>query len=249
VSLIAASMADTGQMQPIEVRQTLGAYSLVAGAHRLAAAVALEWTEIDAVVFGGTDIEAEIREIDENLFRRDLNPLDRAMFLGKRKALFDKQNPEAVRGKAGAAARWHARSNLNFALETEKKLGISKATVKRAGILYAGLLAGVRARLAGTEWAHKEAQIYALSRLDADTQRKVADLLLHPVQPRRSVAEACDELLERKKPVVTAEEDQYRRLLGVWTKAGKTARRQFIDHLVSSGELDVVRAAKKVKAA
>ena len=245
VALIAASMAETGQMQPIEVRKTMGGYALVAGAHRLAAAVLLEWPEIDAVVFVGSDIDAELREIDENLFRHDLSALDRAIFLGKRKALFAKQNPDAARGRAGAAARWHGTRNFNFAAETEKKLGISKSTVKRAGVLYAGLLGGVRVRLAGTEWAHKEAQLFALSRLSQEEQRLVADLLLHPTQPRRSVAEARDEIGGRQAVIISPDEDQFRRLMGAWSKAGKIARGKFIDNLVRSGELDAALPAKR----
>ncbi len=92
-------------MQPIEVRapgKSSRVYTLVAGAHWLAAVRSLGRTEIDAVVLAVDDIEARLREIDENLFRRELSALDRAVFLLKRQELYEAQYPEAV-GRAASA--------------------------------------------------------------------------------------------------------------------------------------------------
>jgi ParB-like chromosome segregation protein Spo0J len=54
------------------------AFALVAGVHRLEAAKALGWEHIDAFVMEGTETDARIWQLMENLYRAELTPLQRA---------------------------------------------------------------------------------------------------------------------------------------------------------------------------
>lgn len=73
VKEIAQSMSDIGQLQPITVYcPDDSTVYLVAGRHRLEAAISLGWEDIEAVFVAGDEIEREIIEIAENLCRADL---------------------------------------------------------------------------------------------------------------------------------------------------------------------------------
>ena len=77
---IMESMRKVGQICPILVRGEDG-YSrldLVAGRHRLEAAIRLGWTEINVRLFECDQIEARKLEIAENLHRAELSALERA---------------------------------------------------------------------------------------------------------------------------------------------------------------------------
>ncbi|MFT8560932.1 MAG: ParB N-terminal domain-containing protein [Acetobacter sp.] len=95
---ISASIAEHGLRQPIEVRKVGKRYKLIAGGHRLQAAKILEWVDIPAIVLKATELEAKLLEIDENLFRRELSPLDRATFLATRKEVYEALHPETKHG-------------------------------------------------------------------------------------------------------------------------------------------------------
>lgn len=102
-ALLAENMRQVGRLrQPVEVRERKGGgFKLIAGGHRYRAVEMLGWSEIEAFVFDASDDEARLAEIDENLVRHDLNPLDRAVFLAERKALYEKLHPQTKAGVAG----------------------------------------------------------------------------------------------------------------------------------------------------
>ena len=100
IQALAASLATIGLMSPIVVRPSEPAdnYVLVAGAHRLEAARRLGWELIDARVHTGSPDEMRLIEIDENLARAELTPLDRALFVTERKRVYLRMHPERTRG-------------------------------------------------------------------------------------------------------------------------------------------------------
>ena len=83
---IALSFREAGQITPIEVTPegADGLHRLIAGAHRVEAARLAGMDVIQAVIFEGSDDAGRLREIDENLYRRELSDLDRAAFLAER---------------------------------------------------------------------------------------------------------------------------------------------------------------------
>ena len=99
---IAASMSEHGQISPIMIRKTPAKkgtpYTLVAGGYRTTAATLLGWTEIDAIVVKADAVEAQLLEISENLYRNELNPLDRAIFVMKYRELWEEKHGKITRG-------------------------------------------------------------------------------------------------------------------------------------------------------
>jgi ParB family chromosome partitioning protein len=78
---LAASLQEYGLLQPVVVRRVNGAYELIAGHRRLAAAEQLGWRQIAAVVRDETDDQAYLLTLTENLQRDDLTPKEEAAAL------------------------------------------------------------------------------------------------------------------------------------------------------------------------
>ena len=96
VDQIAASMAEIGQLQPVTLTQDK---ELVIGEHRTQAARKLGWTSIKArIVNGRSANELRLMEIDENLMRGDLSPVEQATHHGERKKIYLRLHPETQHG-------------------------------------------------------------------------------------------------------------------------------------------------------
>ena len=93
--IVADSFVEVDQLQPIDLMlRPDGQLVLIDGKHRLRAASLLGWEHIRAHI---RDLDGEtvrLRQIDANLIRRELNPLDRAAFLAARKDVYEALYPE-----------------------------------------------------------------------------------------------------------------------------------------------------------
>lgn len=254
VELLAASLAERGQDTPIRVRPSEedGRYILVAGAHRVAAAEAAGLQTLEAVVITATDDEATLDEIDENLMRRELSPLDRAVFLRARKEVYERLNPTTAHGKAKKNKGKENTTSLSpfpvaFAKATAARLGLDPRSIQRA-IARAKIPADVRAMIAGHPVAESGAELDKLAKYSPAMQRKIADCLTRADKPARSVGVAAAEVAG---PVMAApvsdQAREFQRLIEAWRKAGRNARQQFLGHLEMEGE--VTLPAKKGRAA
>ncbi len=238
VALLADNIRETGRLrQPIEVRTVKsGGFRLIAGAHRLAACSLLEWTVIPAFVFEATEDEARIAEIDENLVRHELNPLDRAVFLFERKTIYERLNPETKAGVAGGKARQGTAGEIvSFARDTAERVGLTDRTIQLAVKIATGLAPDVRAAVARTPIAKTQAELLALARLEPAEQRAVLEMLLGKAPKARSVREATAWLNNR--PARAA--DGYAKLLTAWRHAGTAERRAFVSFLQTDGILGI----------
>lgn len=248
--LLASNIAEAGRLRsPIEVRQAKrkgDRFTLVAGGHRLRAAQILGWAEIPAFVFDMTDDESRLAEIDENLVRHELNPLDRAVFLAERKALYERLHPEAKAGVAGAEAK-HGRANdiMSFAADTAERCGLTARTIQRAVAIASGLQLDVRARLAGTPLAPRQSELMALAKLSRSEQHAVLDLLLGDTPQAASVEAARRIVRDEHAADPTPTERSFQRLLADWSRADRAARRQFVRHLQESGVLAEILGAEQ----
>ena len=238
-ALIAESFRANGQMTPIEVRRRddESGFTLISGAHRLEAAKLAEMDQIAASVIDADLDQARLREIDENLCRRDLTELDRATFLAERKAVWARLNPETA-----VVGRKKLKTNLSliptFAQDAAERLGLSPRSVDRAIRRSVALRDDVKALLAHSKWADNGAVLDGLSKLSPDDQYKAAHGLVRFPNPARNLAAAIAEFAPRPKGAAAAEANQeYDRLITAWRKAGRVARKRFIDFLVAEGEI------------
>lgn len=144
VNALAESMRELGLMQPVTLRALPGqGYRVVAGNHRVSAARALGWRDIEAFVIAehGQD-DQELREIDENLVRAALTPAQRAWAIKRRKEIWERlygveQEPaQGEKPESGAICATlqrpkTGRGHVQFAAETAERTGQSKAAVNR----------------------------------------------------------------------------------------------------------------------
>lgn len=241
VALIAASLAERGLDTPIVVSAhgLDGNHQLIAGAHRLAAARSLGWDDIEAIVTEADDLAAQLQEIDENLIRRELSALDRAVFLARRKAIYEALHPEA---KRGGDRRSTKRTRLSvwsgaFAKATAAKLGVDERTIRRA-VARAALPVDIREAIATHPVSDSGSEIDKLLAQPGPRQRAIVAALTRAEAPARNVAAALAEIIRPDATSRAADaERQMQALLVAWRKAGTHARGRFIDFLAAEGAI------------
>lgn len=246
VEALAENMAEYGQKQAIKLRpQQGGRFLLVYGEHRLKAAKLLRWREIGAEVSKLSDLEARLEEIDENLYRHELSPLDRATFLGERRRIYLELHPEAAPHVAGGLARQGlATDTVSFADATSEKLGLDARTIARAVSIYTKLAPDVRTRLRGTALSKNQSELLALAKCGPEVQRQVLDLLLAEEPEVKKVGQAVravqghhagqDATGEGAGP---KDDGGHGRLMDAWRKASPAARAEFVAWLGERGHL------------
>jgi len=228
VSFLAASMTERGQDTPVHVRKVgRDKYALVAGGHRMAALAQAGIEAAFAIVVQANDLEAKLLEIDENLIRRELSPLDRATFLARRKAVYEKLNPET---KHGAAPNGGKVANLGdfaqrFTAETAEKLGISERSIQRAVTRYNAITPDVRTAISGTWIAQSGSQLDALAKETPDVQRKIAEFI-GQWPGVRQIGEIVRQINNRPKAAPPTKYDQF---MAFWSKCDTATRMQIAE--------------------
>lgn len=211
VDMLKASMEQVGLIQPIRVRPAtiivrgLGeqGFQIVAGHHRVAAARALGWTEIDAIVDTAEHLQAELMEIDENLCRAELTASQRASAIKRRRQIWEALHPEEIQvGKvcppeSVTGYKQPPPQEKGFAASTAAVSGESKRSINQH-LARADALGDDLERVTGTS-LDKGVEMDALAKLP-EPERK--DLIAR--------AEAGEEVSARKTPAVKREslEDQ-----------------------------------------
>lgn len=243
-ALLAENIGASGRLRhPIELRpHPQGGYQLVAGAHRLRAAELLGWDMVPAVVIEASDDEARLAEIDENLIRHELNPLDRAVFLAERKALYERLHPQARRGGDRGNQHTGGRQTdiVSFSQDTAERCGLTERTIRRAVMIAEKLPQPLRKRLAGTSLAQKQSELLALAKLAPDEQEACVDLLLAEDPAAQTVAEARKQVVGTREDEAGEDSAQLTVLLSKWRRSGRAARRQFLAHLQASGQIEAL---------
>lgn len=99
VSGLAATIADQGLLQPLGVIQRDdGSYQLIYGQRRCQAAKSLGMTSVPCLVFADHAERNLIRQLTENLQRRDLNDLEQARAFARLRSQFAHTHPSADEG-------------------------------------------------------------------------------------------------------------------------------------------------------
>lgn len=212
VANLAVSISEVGLDHPIGLRvlrpEEQGddgcVWMRTRGGHRLAAFRLLGRPAIPAKVRDQAAETAAIAEVDENLLRRDLTPLERAQAFAARLDAWAALHPDRVEKVDGQARAKRGRPKntrnvrdfldgrpalMGFAAETAAQAGLSQDTVERALSVYRAIPAGQQARLHGTWIARHDATLRQLASIaEAAEQAAVIDLLL--AGRTKSVAEA-----------------------------------------------------------
>lgn len=173
---LAVSIGQIGLKTPVNVRPDGNGYRLIAGGHRLEACRSLGWATIDAVVHNVDADEARLIEIDENLMRRELSALDRAIFLAERKAVFDRLYPEtAQRGRRKKELSQSLRQfGERFSKQAAKRTGLSERTVQMSLELASKLTPEARTLLRLSDIADSPTKLLALANEEPEQQLAIA---------------------------------------------------------------------------
>jgi ParB family chromosome partitioning protein len=169
VDALAASMKLIGLRTPISVRYIKGGVQLVAGRHRLEAAIKLGWKRIDAIVMRDDKFDRRIWHNTENIERAELTVLERAEAVAQR--------AKDVAEKAAQSAQRGGRQPHDKGVsKAAKVLGVSRDSVRRskkiAAISPEAKAAAVKAGLDNEKALLKVAN----EKTQKDQIRKVRDL-------------------------------------------------------------------------
>jgi len=190
VQTLAASFEDKGMDTPITVRPVEGAdgqvnYSLVIGAHRLAAAKVLDWPNIRTLIRHFTDDEARLAEITENLERRELDKLDFGIFYIERKEVEERLGLRNSHGGDRWSGAGKGKSqNLatcpgRFTAEIADKIGRSERSVQLTIQTVKALDPETIELIRGTRLANNESNLVKLGReMNPIKRRALAQAML-----------------------------------------------------------------------
>lgn len=248
VEALAALMKRDGQKDPIEIYPKKGGgYGMTAGRHRLAAAGLLGWKNIDADIQDRSALEREAREVGENLFRKELSPLDRAAFVARQVAIeraragvSDDASPQSV----AAAARWSERLKeeaddasvmmtraYGFTDDVAEKIGLSRKTIYRDLELHRGLKPDVVEAIRATSVAGNASQLRALAKMSEGDQRLVTGLIVEG--SAKGVTDAVATL--KQAPVKSPAQKAWSAIIANWRRLGQRDQKAMLQQLAEGG--------------
>lgn len=222
-SALGQLMRRDGQQTPIEVCRLPGQrqWTLVAGAHRHAGATGAGIAYLRAIVVSANRDDRRLREINENLWRRDLDPIDRAAFIAELVEIKRRQAGLAVTQHRNGSVdgRWKQALNdeagetvdtmstvYGWSDEVGEQLGLNGRTIRRDLYVYRRLAPSLIARLRDARHlvARNATQLRALAKLDPRAQGEVVDALIgaNGWEPAKTVAEAIKRTQPAKSAVI-----------------------------------------------
>ena len=168
VTELAESMKAQGQLQAVVL---LPDGTLVAGGHRVAAAQMLEWKTIRARIAELDEVDAELAEIDENLYRRELTVLEQAEHLQRRMELLE---IKGQRAKAGD----NQHSDATTTAAVADSIGISERSAQQRLQIARGLTQEARDALRDTELAESTTKLLEIAKKPQQYQAEIVKKVL-----------------------------------------------------------------------
>ena len=225
---------------PIDVRRVrrtgVVSYRLIDGGHRIAAERQRGNTTIMASIYEGTDADARLLEIERNIARAEMKPVDRAVFLLEYKNACEKKYPEAraAVGEALAAKRWDATDTMSvasFAAKIGAMTGQDESTVRRQLRAVKALERPEIDALRGAPNWLGDKDIAGIGKIAGAEERGFAVKALSEGRARTvPAARKAYAAAQGTAPAPLSDRDQkLARLMDAWDRAGPEARRRFIE--------------------
>lgn len=214
VETLSDLFSSQGQLSPIELIEQDGRYRLVFGGHRLAAAKLIGWSTIRAVVKDAaafaSEAEITLREITENMARRQLSVLDRSVDIARWREIYEAVNGAVKVGRrknsaklalipAEASEELAAKFAESFSEAAQKAFQLSRRDVFRA-MQIATIPSDLRDRIALHAIADNQSELLALAAEPAERQAQIVALLTAEPAQATSVAEAIAIIDRLPKP-------------------------------------------------
>jgi 16S rRNA G966 N2-methylase RsmD len=236
IDALVASIRELGLLTPITVTRDR---RLVSGFHRLAAFKTLGRHMIPAVVFALSREEAKLSEIDENLVRNDLNFLQRAEHLRRRKEIYERLHPETHKGgdygNQHTGGKSRLSDNLSFSRQAATLIGQSGRTIQRL-VRVGNLLTPETKRLVGgTEWADNQRTLMKICKLPPDMQESVARKVAggESKEIHDAIARVHRDRLTAKRCSLPLQSEDYRLLHGDFRKVGNEVPSASVDLILT----------------
>lgn len=227
---IAMSIADIGLINPITVRRTpassAGKYTLVAGGHRLRACEICGHESIEAIVVSAGTGDAQVVEIAENFYRNDLSKLDRAIFVGRLRELWEEKNgpinPKGGRPKNSAkvAQLFEGR----FSDYVAERLGVSRRTAQVLDAIARNLHPALREAFRRSAIADNQSALRKCTKLEPAKQQQLATAYSF----EGDLAKAF-KYVEPAKGRKDRKQGNLNRFLGAWALMSYDDRREALD--------------------
>ncbi len=248
---IAASMAERGLINPITVRSTPAAnggktpHTLVAGGHRLRGAQLNDWEEIDVIVVSADAIEAQLIELSENIYRNELSPLDRALFVLKFREVYEEKFGKIARGgdrkSKGNDYPLILAPGRELAKEVQNRLGFGPETYKLVNRIGQKLTPALRAAVRGTSAEDDQKALLKLAKLPADDQARVAAGL----RQGADLKTIWGWLKPKAAPDAAILQDEiFRKMVALVEKADDDTLARIVEHIGEKRDLGFLEAAQ-----
>jgi len=226
-----------GQRTPVDVYPVPGTdeFVLGPGLHRLAARKIGGHETVRAFVLAdASDFERRSREVSENLWRKGLDPLERAAFVAELlelRRLKAGLAPDVSMKSVAVKARWEkalkaevddASDNLalayGFTEEVAEAVGVSRRSIYRDIHLHKALQADVANLLTqnNSDLRRNASQLQALAKLDPDMQRKVAGEIIEG--RAKNVSDAVKRLTPGTAVLSDPQDIAYVRAVAAWSR-------------------------------
>ncbi|SEK33214.1 chromosome partitioning protein, ParB family [Roseovarius azorensis] len=240
VSAILMTIREGGATtDPIDVRRVrrkgVVSFRLIDGAHRMAAERQLGNTTILASIHEGTDADARLMEIERNLARAEMKPVDRAVFLLEYKHAYEKKYPEAraAIGQALIAKRWDTTGTIpvvSFAAKIGAMTGQDESTVRRQIRAVKALeRPEIDALRSSPKWVcyNDIAEIGKIT--EVDERRFAVNALAAGEAKTVNAARKLYRAARGEGPAPMSDKDaKFLRLMDAWDRAGPVAQRRFL---------------------
>lgn len=236
VESLKASIEELGVMKdPVQLRRKgrgdNARLILMAGGHRFEAARQMGWETIPAVVYVDVkDDWATLMEIDDNLSGSDLSTLELAVFMARRKDVYERMYPQAKHG--GQRGNQHTggwqSDTMSFSQSVAEKRDMSKRSVERLVSAGQHLSARDVRELAQAETQPSLKDLIDLSKIEEEHIRvDIIDRLKHGTAG--SVSSALRDMNTKTTKPVDPTDATFQKLLELFHRTPKAAQRRFVD--------------------
>lgn len=225
---LADSIGRTGLIQPIAVRQVgPETYEIIAGERRWRAAQLAGLTEIPAVVREASDDQVLEVALVENIFREDLNPIERAMAYRRYCDEFN-LSAEDVAQRLGEDRSTVANYIRLLDLPDEVRNAVACGTLAMG---HARCLLGLKSASQIASTARKVIQ-------EGLSVRAVEKLVRDLVSARDSVSQSSSAGKPEKRPLIRELEQAFRGALGTKVEIVESRRKGRGKIVINYGDLD-----------
>lgn len=236
---MASSISAGARVPPIVVRRPdpregiAQPYALVIGGHRYDAFRLLDRPRIRSEIAPWDAQRARLAEVQENLIRSELTPLDRALFIAEHRRIWDALHPEAGRGGDRRSQEAINRQSLpigqrRFSDDIANRCGLGERSIRNALRLAEALTPEAIGLLRGTDWARNATELQKLAAEPQDQQQAL--VARHAKGEAATVAQAKQLAGSLPQGEGDPQEELFRRIVANWSKLDRKGRERFLRH-------------------